>query len=133
VAGNTEGRILGGREKAAAAMRWMVEDTVRRANGQTVERVLKNKELRMSPEALERLLVDMLELQGDMCALTGIPFHYDGPEIDRALKPSLDRIDSDGHYEVGNLQVVCQFANFWKNNSDNDEFRRLLMLVRGEP
>jgi hypothetical protein len=27
--------------------------------------------------------------------------------------------------------VVCQFINFWKGDSDNAEFQRLLMLVRG--
>ena len=129
---NLAGRVLGGREKAAAIMRWTVENTVKNANGQIVERVLKNKELRMTPEALEKFLIAMLELQGDRCALTGIPLHYDGPDVDKALKPSLDRIDSGGHYEEGNLQVVCQFVNFWKNNSDNEEFKRLLMLVRGE-
>jgi hypothetical protein len=47
------------------------------------------------------------------------------------LLPSVDRIDSNGHYEAGNLQVVCQFVNFWKGSSDNEEFKRLLMLVRG--
>lgn len=46
-------------------------------------------------------------------------------------RPSLDRIDSDGHYEAGNLQVVCRFINFWKGASDDEEFRRLLELVRG--
>jgi hypothetical protein len=47
------------------------------------------------------------------------------------LLPSLDRIDSDSHYEVGNFQVVCQFVNFCKGDGDNAEFQRLLMLVRG--
>ena len=72
----------------------------------------------------------MLELQGDRCALTGIPFHYDGPDVDKALKPSLDRIDSNGHYAPGNLQIVCQFVNFWKGSQDNSEFTRLLEIVR---
>jgi len=61
---NLAGRVLGGREKAAAIMRWTVENTVKNANGQIVERVLKNKELRMTPEALEKFLIAMLELQG---------------------------------------------------------------------
>lgn len=37
----------------------------------------------------------------------------------------------DAHYEPSNLQVVCRFVNFWKSDSDNEEFRRLLALVRG--
>jgi len=63
--------------------------------------------------------------------LTGIPFQFLSLEVDKKLLPSLDRIDSAGHYEEGNLQVVCQFINFWKADSDNAEFQRLLMLVRG--
>ncbi len=127
-----EGRVLGGREKSVVAMRYAVEDTVRNARGQTVERRVKNKELRMNAAALERLLASLLDLQGNRCALTGIPLHFHGPGADSNLLPSVDRIDSDGHYETGNIQIVCRFVNFWKSDTDDEEFRRLLMLVRGE-
>ena len=130
--GKDEGRVLGGREKSIIAMRLSVENTVKDSNGQIVQRVLKNKELRMTPAELEKLIASLLDLQGDRCALTGIPFQFLGPEADKNLLPSLDRIDSAGHYEVGNLQVVCQFINFWKGDSDDGEFRRLLMIVRGK-
>lgn len=125
------GRILGGRDKSIVAMCYSVENTARNANGQTVERTVKNKELRMTSGELEKLLASLLDLQGNRCALTGIPFHFLGPDADKNLLPSVDRIDSDGHYEVGNLQIVCQFINFWKSDRDNEEFKRLLMLVRG--
>ena len=127
-----EGRVLGGREKSVVTMRYAVEDAVRNARGQTVERRVKNKELRMNAAALERLLASLLDLQDNRCALTGIPFHFDGPGADSNLLPSVDRIDSDGHYETGNIQIVCRFVNFWKSDTDDEEFRRLLMLVRGE-
>ena len=130
--GRDEGRVLGGREKSIAAMRSAVEDTVRNARGQIAERRMKNKELRMNAAALEKLIACLLDLQGDRCALTGIPFHFHGPDANRNLQPSVDRIDSDGHYEAGNIQIVCQFINFWKSDTRDDEFRRLLMLVRGE-
>jgi len=68
-------------------------------------------------------------VQGDRCNLTGLEFQYHGPGADKNLLPSMDRIDSNGHYEFGNLQVVCQFVNFWKSDSDNSEFKRLLRLV----
>lgn len=125
------GRVLGGREKSIIAMRMSVENTVRNANGQTVERIMKNKELRMSSTELERLIASLLDLQNDRCALTGIPLQYSGCVDDKNLRPSLDRKDSNGHYEADNLQVVCQFINFWKSDADNEEFKRLLMLVRG--
>ena len=126
-----EGRILSGREKSIIAMRLSVENTVKNSSGQLVQRTVKNKELRMTSAELEKLIASLLDLQDNRCALTGIPFHFIGPEADKNLLPSLDRIDSDGHYEVGNLQVVCQFVNFWKGDGDNAEFQRLLMLVRG--
>ena len=127
-----DGRVIGGRERSIIEMRYSVENTVRNANGQLVERTVKNKELRMTPAELEKLLGSLLDLQSNRCALTGIPFHFAGPDADKNLRPSVDRIDSNGHYEHGNLQIVCQFVNFWKGDSDNEEFRRLLMLVRGE-
>lgn len=127
-----DGRVLGGRETSIIEMRDSVLNTVRNANGQLVERRLKNKELRMSSIELERLIKSLLDLQGDCCALTGIRFHFHGPEADVNLKPSLDRIDSSGHYEHGNLQIVCRFVNFWKADDDNEEFKRLLNLVRAE-
>jgi hypothetical protein len=129
--GKDAGRVLGGREKSIIAMRLTVENTVKNSYGQIVQRTVKNKELRMTPAELEKQIASLLDLQDNRCALTGIPFQFLGPDVDRNLLPSLDRIDSDGHYEAGNLQVVCQFVNFWKGDSDNEEFRRLLMLARG--
>src|SRR5262245_39600865 len=55
-----EGRILGGREKSIIAMRLSVENTVKNANGQIVERILKNKELRMTPAELEKVITSLL-------------------------------------------------------------------------
>ncbi len=128
--GKAGGRILAGREKAIIAMRLTVENTVKNSNGQIVPGILKNKELRMTADELEKLLGSLLDRQKNLCSLTDIPFRFEGPEEDANLLPSVDRINSDGHYEKGNLQVVCRFINFWKSNSDNAEFQRLLALVR---
>ena len=121
-----------GREQSIIEMCQSVEDTVRSANGQIVTRLVKSKELRMTRAELEELLRFLLDRQGDRCALTGIRFHFSGPNVDNQLRPSVDRIDSNGHYEVGNLQIVCRFVNFWKRDSDNEEFKRLLILVQRE-
>lgn len=120
------------REKSIVAMRRSVEKTVRNDHGQTIERIVKNKELRMTATALTELLRSLLDRQGNCCQLTKIPFHFAGPEADDNLQPSVDRIDSNGHYEANNLQIVCRFVNFWKGDSDNEEFKRLLALVQGE-
>ena len=129
-----EGReqLKEGREKSIVAMRQSVENTVRNANGQTVERIVKNKELRMTAAALTKPLRSLLDRQGYCCELTKIPFHFAGPEADDNLRPSVDRIDRNGHYEAHNLQIVCRFVNSWKGDSDNEEFKRLLALVQGE-
>lgn len=126
------GHIIGGKQKSIIAMRYSVEDTVKNSNGQRVERTVKNKELRMAAAQLEDHIAALLELQDNKCALTGISLQFGGVGADQNLLPSVDRIDSNGHYEIGNLQIVCRFINFWKSDTDNDEFSRLLMLVRGE-
>ncbi len=46
----------------------------------------------------------------------GIDLQFHGQHSDKNLRPSLDRIDSEGHYVESNLQVVCQFINFWKSD-----------------
>lgn len=61
---------------------------------------------------------------------TGIPMQRDRDSDDEELLCSLDRIDSNGHYAPGNLQIVCRFANRWKSDSDNADFMRLINLVR---
>ena len=127
--GKDAGRIVGGRERAIIAMRVSIENTVRNSNGQIVERTLKNKETGLSSVELDKLLEHLLDLQGNRCALTGIEFDF-AKDGDKNLFPSADRKDSNDHYAAGNIQVVCRFINFWKGASDNEEFRRLLLLVR---
>jgi len=126
------GRIVGGREKSIIAMRVSAEQTTKNSNGQIVQTTIKNKDLRIDPAAFDAFLTELLDLQEDRCALTGIAFHFHSPDADKNLLPSLDRIDSNGHYERGNLQVVCRFINFWKGSAENAEFARLLALVRGQ-
>ena len=86
----------------------------------------------MSDAELEKRIRELLEIQGDRCAITGLPFQFQGAHEDANMLPSLDRIDSNGHYEATNVQLVCRFINFWKQAADDEEFRRLIMIVRGE-
>ena len=107
--------------------------TAKFSNGQYVLTFKKDKKLLISPgdfAKLLRLLLD--EKQQWRCALTGIPLQFDGDFTDEQLVVSLDRIDSDGDYEANNLQLVCKFVNSWKSNMEDQEFRRLLALVRDE-
>lgn len=79
---------------------------------------------------LEAYLVELMEGQEGLCALTGLKLLHRGFDGDSDFRCSLDRMDSNGHYERGNLQVVCWFANRWKGASDNAGFVRLISMVR---
>lgn len=125
-------RHLGAREKSIADINYSVGKTVFNSNGQVVPSTVKNKELKMSDAELDKLIRDLLEIQEDRCAITGLPFQFRGRQTDDNMLPSLDRIDSDGHYSRENLQIVCRFINFWKQAADDTEFRRLIGLIRNE-
>ena len=66
--------------------------------------------------AFRRHLADLLVQQEYRCAITKLPLQFEGSCADDDLLASLDRIDSDGDYSVGNLQVVCRFVNRWKSD-----------------
>lgn len=118
-------------EIAIERMARVAESTASNSNGQQVATTLKNKEFRFATRfELEKYLKALIDAQDGVCAITGIPFQYDTAFVDEELFPSLDRIDSDGHYEEGNLQIVCRFINRWKSDSPDAEFRRLLNMVR---
>ena len=106
------------------------EHTVREARGQQVERTTKLKEMYLSRRELEEYLKALLQAQDGLCAVSSLPLQLDGECDDKEMLCSLDRIDSNGHYERDNLQIVCRFINHWKSDQDDSEFRRLLDVVR---
>lgn len=128
--GRTAGRSFTAKERSANQMTRNVLSTVSQSNGQETTRRIKNKELHFSDQELEQYVLDLIDAQEGLCALTGIQLQHYGEETDKQLLCSLDRIDSNGHYEPGNLQIVCRFSNFWKSDQDDTEFLRLLALVR---
>jgi hypothetical protein len=93
--------------------------------------MVKRKDLLFpSAAALQDYIMELMGAQEYCCELTGLPLELDEVNGDSAMFASLDRIESCGHYEPGNLQVVCRFANFWKGASDDGEFRRLIGVIR---
>ena len=122
----------GAKERAIFRMADASENTAKYALGQKTERTAKIKELRFSRRELEEYLKALLQAQEELCAISSLPLQFDGEHDDEEMLCSLDRIDSDGHYESGNLQIVCRFINRWKSDQDDSEFRRLLNIVRGQ-
>jgi hypothetical protein len=122
--------IYDARKKTIFRMVDTVFSTVAGANGQQVLRTLKDKRTTFDKLALEKFVSGLIDDQDGLCAITGITLQFDDEGTDPELRCSLDRIDSSGHYEPGNLQVVCRFVNRWKNDGKDAEFRRLIELVR---
>ncbi|WP_437534479.1 hypothetical protein WME79_09995 [Sorangium sp. So ce726] len=123
--------IFSARQRAVVRMVRTAQATAAGANGQQVLRTVKNKDVRFaSPLQFEQYVAALIASQDELCAITGLQLQFDGDDDDPELLCSLDRIDSDGHYEPDNLQVVCRFINRWKNNGNDAELRRLIHLVR---
>jgi hypothetical protein len=118
------------RQKSVWEMANTARATATQANGQQVLRTIKNKEVRFNDPAFEQYIDALIASQDGLCALTDIKLQFRGDHEDEELLCSLDRIDSDGHYEEGNLQIVCRFANRWKSDRKDEEFRRLIGVVR---
>lgn len=126
------GTTFNPRQRAVWRMAATAKGTVNFSNGQKVLKTIKNKDLRIPEHELIPFLEALLAEQDGLCAITGLRLQYDGDEDDGEMLCSLDRIDSDGHYERDNLQIVCRFVNRWKSSSNDREFRRLIGVVQGE-
>lgn len=124
------GTIYNPWQKTVWAIIDIVKNTVNNSNGQVVERTVKNKEMAFTEEELRSYIEALRESQEGLCAITGLPMQCVGEADDTEMIYSLDRIDSDGHYEPGNLQLVCRFINRWKNNGLDSEFRRLINIMQ---
>lgn len=127
--GRSAGVVFNPMQKSVYEMVQTAFKTTAQANGQTVERVLKNKNMEMSQEELREYITNLIKSQDSLCAASGMPLQFLGSHIDDEMLASLDRIDSNGHYERGNLQVVCRFLNRWKSDSDDSQFKRLVSVL----
>ncbi|VVT28934.1 conserved hypothetical protein [Roseovarius sp. EC-HK134] len=120
-------------EMAAYEIAGNILSTVSGANGQIVERRVKPKSTSMGRQELEAHVAELIHAQKGLCALTGLPLDLPPAIADSDMKASPDRIDSDLGYEKGNIQVVCWFANRWKGDDSDANFRRLLSRFGAGP
>ncbi len=66
----------------------------------------------------------LFEKQKGLCALTGVPICFTSNIRDQRSRhtASLDRIDSEHHYSIHNVQWVHKKINIMKNVMDNETF-----------
>jgi hypothetical protein len=113
-------------------------------NGTTFASIRRTKSVRsflayLRGKAIQRkknddvISLDALELlwavQGGKCALTGWDMTM---ELGRGMiqtNCSIDRIDSNIGYEVGNVQLVCRAANVAKSNMTQSDFLAMCRSV----
>lgn len=65
---------------------------------------------------------DIGKSQGWRCALTGLPFSNEGDPWSRPRSMVIDRIDSRGGYEVGNVRLVLHAINVAIGSWGPDKF-----------
>lgn len=100
-------------------------------SGEVRTSVAKVKTFMFDDDTHFRLHVaELLARQENRCAITNLPLQFAGDWDDEERLASLDRIDSNGDYAPNNLQVVCRFVNRWKSDDSDENFRRLIELVR---
>lgn len=60
---------------------------------------------------------ELVAKSGGRCTLTGIAFEFEsaGHRVKRPFAPSLDRLDSQGAYRIGNVRLVCVAVNLALN------------------
>jgi transposase len=82
-------------------------------------------------------VADLWEEQGGKCAISGLkmndPRNWTDAHQRRKNGPlngSLDRINSNYGYVEGNVQWTCTFANYAKNNYDNNEIKKIFNKLR---
>lgn len=121
-------------EQAVGRMVNMAQQTTVQSNGQSALKTIKNKDNEFaSQEEFARHVLALIEQRDGCCAISGLPLQPDGQCDDVEMLASLDRIDSNGHYKPGNLQVVCRFINRWKGAEENGLFVRLIGDLRRYP
>ena len=72
-------------------------------------------------------LINLYETQNGKCALSGIKM---ANLIGDHATISIDRIDPNFGYIIGNVQLVCQFINLGKNKHTNSEVVEFLNMIK---
>ena len=78
-------------------------------------------------------LQEQWELQQGVCPYTKLrltlPENGNVNTLDVTIRASLDRIDSDRPYEVGNIQFISTPINYMKNTMSDEQTREYLRVI----
>ena len=78
-------------------------------------------------------LQEQWELQQGVCPYTKLrltlPENGNVNTLDVTIRASLDRIDSDKPYEVGNIQFISTPINYMKNTMSDEQTREYLRVI----
>lgn len=109
-------------------------DTQARSNlGNHLRRCLKIAKRNKQQHACHLVIEEVTELwekQAGRCAITGMTMAHRPNDLRSA---SIDRIDSNGIYEVGNVHLVCRWVNFAKSNRPLAEIKKILEEFKNNP
>lgn len=77
---------------------------------------------------------NLLKKQNGLCAISGRPFsdlvvNSRAKVLSRPWRPSLDRINPNGGYELRNVRLVAQIVNFGLGEWPLEVFREMCRLV----
>lgn len=67
--------------------------------------------------------------QNGLCAITKLPMLYKFNDLQSV---SIDRIDSSISYTVDNIQLVCRWVNYAKNNKSNETIINILQMYKNQ-
>lgn len=82
-----------------------------------------NRRTSSRPLLTTQHMLDQLEKQKGLCAISGIPLTClleQGKKF--KTNASIDRIEAGGEYVPGNIQLVCAALNSWRADTDLKEF-----------
>ena len=82
------------------------------------------------------MVYDLWVKQGKKCALSGIPIDFENssPNIKNyRCSASLDRIDSEKGYIVGNIQLLYKDINRMKSDFNEEYFIQMCKLIAKTP
>ena len=99
--------------RRADPLRELCTNALRRAE-------IKGFDHNITPEYLNTLL----RVQNGLCYFFKVQLHIDGTSADSPYQVSLDRLDNNRGYVIGNVALTCIAANLSRNKFPAEEFSR---------